>query len=71
MKKHEDTPTTDADDRTAIESDKELTPPHGDELRDEVTFGRTDRHANLDDEQATRKQPGEGPQGGKDSGKPR
>jgi hypothetical protein len=34
--------------------DHELTPPHGDELRDEITFGRTDRYANLDDETASR-----------------
>jgi hypothetical protein len=32
----------------------DLTPPHGDELREEVTFGRTDRYANADDEAATR-----------------
>jgi hypothetical protein len=34
----------------------ELTPPDGDDLRDESTFGRTDRYANLDDEDATREQ---------------
>lgn len=27
----------------------DLTPPHGDELRAESTFGRTDRYANQDD----------------------
>jgi hypothetical protein len=35
--------------------EQDLTPPHGDDLRDEVTFGRSDRYANLDDEDATRK----------------
>jgi hypothetical protein len=30
--------------------EQDLTPPHGDALREEVTFGRTDRYANLDDE---------------------
>jgi hypothetical protein len=30
----------------------ELTPPHGDELRTEGTFGRTDRYANQDDPEA-------------------
>ena len=34
--------------------ERDLTPPHGDELRAEVTFGRTDRYANSDDETATR-----------------
>ena len=32
----------------------ELTPPHGDELRSEETFGRTDRYANIDDASAKR-----------------
>jgi hypothetical protein len=30
----------------------DLTPPHGDELRSEGTFGRTDRYANQDDPDA-------------------
>jgi hypothetical protein len=34
--------------------EQDLTPPHGDELRDEITFGRTDRYANIDDQNATR-----------------
>jgi hypothetical protein len=34
--------------------DGDLTPPHGDDLRAEETFGRTDRYSNLDDEAADR-----------------
>jgi hypothetical protein len=30
----------------------DLTPPHGDELVSEETFGRTDRYANQDDREA-------------------
>ena len=30
----------------------DVTPPHGDELRAEATFGRTDRYANQDDPDA-------------------
>jgi hypothetical protein len=30
----------------------DLTPPHGDELVSEATFGRTDRYANQDDPEA-------------------
>jgi hypothetical protein len=30
----------------------QVTPPHGDELRTESTFGRTDRYANQDDPEA-------------------
>jgi hypothetical protein len=38
-----------------IHSDEgELTPPHGDELRSEESFGRTDRYSNIDDQDATR-----------------
>ena len=55
-----------AEDEPLRESDKELTPPHGDELREEITFGRTDRHANLDDEDATRELPVEDPASGPD-----
>ena len=51
------------EDEPLRESDRELTPPHGDELREEITFGRTDRYANLDDENATREQPVEDPGG--------
>ena len=55
----------------ALEREKDLTPPHGDELRGEVTFGRTDRYANADDEQARREQPvedtGAGGKPGEDS----
>lgn len=29
--------------------EQDLTPPHGDELRSEETFGRTDRYTNVDD----------------------
>ena len=34
--------------------EQDVTPPHGDELRSEATFGRTDRYTNLDDEAADR-----------------
>jgi hypothetical protein len=37
-----------------LTDEQDLTPPHGDELREEVTFGRTDRYANVDDKSATR-----------------
>ena len=33
-----------------------LTPPHGDELRSEETFGRTDRYTNIDDRDADRQE---------------
>jgi hypothetical protein len=33
---------------------QDVTPPHGDELRSEATFGRTDRSTNVDDEAADR-----------------
>lgn len=32
--------------------EQDVTPPHGDELRSEATFGRTDRYTNVDDEGA-------------------
>ncbi|PYR88507.1 MAG: hypothetical protein DMF84_27810 [Acidobacteria bacterium] len=41
---------SDPDDPEADRGD--LTPPHGDELRAEGTFGRTDRYANQDDPDA-------------------
>lgn len=34
--------------------EQDVTPPHGDELRSEATFGRTDRSTNVDDEAADR-----------------
>jgi hypothetical protein len=41
-----------------LHSDKgDLTPPHGDDLRDEETFGRTDRYSNIDDADAARERP--------------
>jgi len=46
-----------AADETLRESERDLTPPHGDELRSEVTFGRSDRYSNVDDENAARSQP--------------
>ena len=36
--------------------ENDLTPPHGDELRNEETFGRTDRYSNIDDETASREE---------------
>lgn len=56
MKESAAKPATDADDGTLLERDNNVSPPHGDELREEVTFGRTDRYSNVD-EQATREQP--------------
>jgi hypothetical protein len=41
---------------TPRESERDLTPPHGDELRSEVTFGRTDRYTTVDDESAAHQQ---------------
>ncbi|HTL44854.1 MAG TPA: hypothetical protein VL262_11005 [Vicinamibacterales bacterium] len=34
----------------------DLTPPQGDELRSEETFGRTDRYTNIDDTEAARQE---------------
>ena len=34
----------------------DLTPPQGDELRSEETFGRTDRYTNIDDTDASREE---------------
>ena len=48
---------TEKDDLTGDEpqpDEQDLTPPHGDELRSEETFGRTDRYANVDDATAER-----------------
>jgi len=45
------------EDDTLRDSDRDMTPPHGDELRSEVTFGRSDRYTNVDDENAARQQP--------------
>ena len=59
MKESDPTPVPDAGDGTLLERDNNVSPPHGDELREEVTFGRTDRYTNVDDEQATREQPAE------------
>jgi hypothetical protein len=56
------------DDEPLRDSDTDLTPPHGDALREEVTFGRTDRYANLDDQDATREERQDETEGG--SGKP-
>ncbi len=36
------------------EDEQDLTPPHGDDLRSEETFGRTDRYSNMDDDDAER-----------------
>jgi hypothetical protein len=45
--------------REAPQSDEQdLTPPHGDDLRSEETFGRTDRYTNVDDDEAGRRQRG-------------
>ena len=42
---------------------QDLTPPHGDDLRSEETFGRTDRYTNVDDDEAGRGRRGQrGPQ---------
>jgi hypothetical protein len=47
----------DRDRREPLDRDSEdLTPPHGDELRSEETFGRTDRYTNIDDADATRRE---------------
>ena len=48
---------TEKNDLTADEpqpDEQDLTPPHGDELRSEETFGRTDRYSNVDDADAER-----------------
>ena len=57
MDKNKDTHLDDTNDVAdePIHSDEgELTPPHGDELRSEETFGRTDRYSNVEDRDATR-----------------
>jgi hypothetical protein len=55
------------DDETPRATDNDVTPPHGDELRSEVTFGRTDRYTNVDDEEATREQPVQDPEASGDT----
>jgi|tagenome__1003787_1003787.scaffolds.fasta_scaffold20385627_1 hypothetical protein len=40
----------DDEQETATPDQGDVTPPHGDELRSEATFGRTDRYANADDD---------------------
>lgn len=48
--------TTDAAGEPIHSDEGELTPPHGDELRSEATFGRTDRYSNIDDAAAKREE---------------
>jgi len=48
--------TRDAADEPIHSDEGELTPPHGDELRSETTFGRTDRYSNIDDASAKREE---------------
>ena len=55
------------DDETPHATADDMAPPHGDELRSEVTFGRTDRYTNVDDEDAAREQPVEDPEGSRDT----
>ena len=55
------------DDETPRATENDMTPPHGDELRSEVTFGRTDRYTNVDDEEAAREQPVEDPESSRDT----
>jgi len=52
-----------------LEADRDLTPPHGDELRSEITFGRTDRYANADGdgEKAAPEEPVQDPEGSRDT----
>ena len=47
-------PDPEQDETKARQDDRDLTPPHGDNLRSEETFGRTDRYSNMDDEEADR-----------------
>ena len=48
--------TNEAADEPIHSDEGELTPPHGDELRSEETFGRTDRYSNIDDASSKREQ---------------
>ena len=50
-------PLNDTADEPLRDDHTELTPPHGDALRGEATFGRTDRYTNIDDEDASREEP--------------
>jgi hypothetical protein len=50
-------------DDTLQRDEKDLTPPHGDDLRSEETFGRTDRYSNVDDATAARSEPDRGASG--------
>ena len=44
-------------DKNPLHSDEgDLTPPQGDDLRSEETFGRTDRYTNVDDDEASREE---------------
>ena len=44
-------------DKNPLHSDEgHLTPPQGDDLRSEETFGRTDRYTNVDDDEASREE---------------
>jgi hypothetical protein len=58
-------------DEEMLEADKDVTPPHGDELRSEIAFGRTDRYANADGdahgEQAAPEEPVQDPEGSRDT----
>jgi len=57
MEKNNDThldDTKDVADEPVHSDAGELTPPHGDELRSEETFGRSDRYSNIDDASAKR-----------------
>ena len=56
-----------SDDEAARAAGNDMTPPHGDELRSEVTFGRTDRYTNVDDQEAAREQPVEDPEASRDT----
>jgi len=46
----------DAADEPLHSDEGDLTPPQGDELRSEETFGRTDRYTNIDDADAAREE---------------
>ena len=46
----------DSDEQQLPANDDDLTPPQGDDLRSSATFGRSDRHANEDDEPADKTQ---------------
>jgi hypothetical protein len=50
------TDVSDVADEPLHSDEGDLTPPHGDELRSEETFGRTDRYTNIDDADAARQE---------------